>query len=36
MELEKAAGNYHVVLAENRKMHKELQDLKGATDKCHL
>ncbi|KAK1384061.1 kinesin-like protein KIN-14P [Heracleum sosnowskyi] len=28
-ELEKAAQNYDVVLAENRKMHNELQDLKG-------
>ncbi|KAL8124133.1 hypothetical protein AgCh_011948 [Apium graveolens] len=28
-ELEKAAENYHAVLAENRKMHNELQDLKG-------
>nr|XP_017239833.1 PREDICTED: kinesin-4-like [Daucus carota subsp. sativus] len=27
--LEKAAENYHVVLTENRKMNKELQDLKG-------
>ena len=25
-----AAGNYHEVLAENRKLFNELQDLKGA------
>lgn len=29
--LENAAENYYAVLAENRKLHNEVQDLKGAT-----